>query len=131
VPVCEIGFDLRRSVRLRRAAGSVLHPAAGCDRGVDRAAAAAPGRSADAVGAYHESADQHADFSPNRGRIKPQGVFTATTDPAVENVLFFGNWVDAKRGYKAGQKIGRFRVSLEVTPPRQPNCEVYQDPLAP
>lgn len=70
-------------------------------------------------------------FSPNRGRIKPQGVFATTEDPTVENVFFFGNWVDAKREYKRGQKVGRFRVSLEVTPPKQPNCEVYQDRQAP
>jgi hypothetical protein len=66
--------------------------------------------------------------APNRGRIKPQGVLAATDDPTVENVMFFGNWVDTKREYKTGQKVGKFRVVLEITPPKQPNCETYQEP---
>ncbi|MCG3149047.1 MAG: hypothetical protein PCFJNLEI_02504 [Verrucomicrobiae bacterium] len=67
-------------------------------------------------------------FSPGPGRIKPQGLFEPTDDPAAENIQFWGNWVDAKKQYKQKQKVGRFRVALEATWPKSLNCDTLQTP---
>lgn len=70
-------------------------------------------------------------YSPNKGRIKPQGTYVPTDDPTAENVEVFGNWVDAKKEYKAGKKILKLRVALEATPPKNLNCDSIQEPQPP
>jgi hypothetical protein len=65
-------------------------------------------------------------FAPGPGRIKPQGLFTPTDDPTVENIQFWGNWVDAKKQYKQKQTVGRFRVILEAAWPKALNCDTFQ-----
>ncbi|MEI6083113.1 MAG: hypothetical protein WCS70_02300 [Verrucomicrobiota bacterium] len=72
-----------------------------------------------------------AHFSPNQGRFKPQGVFTPTDDPAAENVQYFSNWVDAKKDYKTKQRVGKFKLSLEASSPKSPNCDALQEPASP
>ena len=69
--------------------------------------------------------------SPHGGQIKPQGSYTPTDDPGAENVEFWGNWINAKKSYKAKRKIGRFRLSLQVTAPKSPSCDEYQTPAIP
>ncbi len=61
--------------------------------------------------------------APGKGRIKPQGFVIPTVDPSEDNVRFWGNWVDAKRNYKDGQKVGKFRFILSAEPPREFGCE--------
>jgi len=65
---------------------------------------------------------------PGQGRIKPQGFITPANDPSLENVEYWGNWVDVKSEYKARRQIGRFRVTLEATAPKLFNCDTEQTP---
>ncbi|HUK82976.1 MAG TPA: hypothetical protein VLZ12_10135 [Verrucomicrobiae bacterium] len=64
--------------------------------------------------------------APSKRSIKPQGYVTASTDPAAQNVSFWGNWVDVKHQYKARHKVGRFRFTLEIEPPQERNCDREQ-----
>jgi hypothetical protein len=64
--------------------------------------------------------------SPRKGHIKPQGSVIASSDPTALNVNVWGNWLDAKRQYKAGRKVGRFRFALEIEPPQERNCDREQ-----
>lgn len=66
-------------------------------------------------------------FSPSPGNVKPQGFVTASGEPGARNVSFWADWSDAKREYRAGRKLGRFRFALEAREPRDPSCDRTQN----
>ena len=61
-------------------------------------------------------------MSPPAGRLRPQGLETATTDPTAENVSFWANWSEVKETYRAGKKVTTVRYMLEVSPPEPLSC---------
>jgi hypothetical protein len=69
----------------------------------------------------------HVSFrSPAKRQIKLQGSVVQSADPSDQNVQLWGNWVDVKRHYNGGQKIGNFRFTLKAEAPRSPNCDRTQ-----
>jgi hypothetical protein len=60
---------------------------------------------------------------PSRGVIKPQGFVNESVDPTEQNISLWGDWVTAKAQYRDRQRIGRFRYTLSVVPPRVYSCD--------
>ena len=69
--------------------------------------------------------------SPNHSHIKPQGFFTPTDDPSAENVEYWGDWLGARKNYRANRRVGRFRLALEVSSPKELDCDIVQEPPIP
>ena len=61
--------------------------------------------------------------APSRGVIKPQGFVNESADPTEQNISLWGDWVKAKAQYRDRQRIGRFRYTLSVVPPRVYSCD--------
>ncbi len=61
--------------------------------------------------------------APSRGAIKPQGFVTESADPTEQNISLWGNWQSAKANYRNKQRIGKFRYTLSVVPPRTYSCD--------
>lgn len=66
--------------------------------------------------------------APGSGQFKPQGYLTPTEDSTAENVEVWSNWSKIKQTYKARKKVGKFKVVLEATDPRDFNCDKLQEP---
>jgi hypothetical protein len=60
---------------------------------------------------------------PSRGAVKPQGFVNASADPTEQNISLWGNWITARAQYRDRQRIGRFRYTLSVVPPRVYSCD--------
>ena len=61
--------------------------------------------------------------SPSRGVIKPQGFVNESADPMEQNISLWGDWVTARAQYRDRRRIGRFRYTLSVVPPRVYSCD--------
>jgi hypothetical protein len=60
---------------------------------------------------------------PSRGAVKPQGLVNESADPTEQNISLWGDWVTARTHYRDRQRIGRFRYTLSVVPPRVYSCD--------
>jgi hypothetical protein len=58
---------------------------------------------------------------PPAAEVSPQGYVTGTQDPNADNIDVWGNW-DRARGWRAGERIGRFAYVLEASPPAPAGC---------
>lgn len=65
--------------------------------------------------------------SPNANDFKPQGLVTASDDPGARNVSFWADWVEVRRQYGEGKKVGTFRFALEALAPEPRSCNRTQD----
>jgi hypothetical protein len=64
---------------------------------------------------------------PHYHQFKPQGAVAASSDPLVRNVSFWADWVEVRRQYPGGKRVGTFRFALEALPPEPRSCDRRQD----
>jgi hypothetical protein len=62
-------------------------------------------------------------MNPSAGKLRPQGLETATSDPTAENVSYWGNWGHVKKTYRARKKVTKVRYMLEVSSPGTLSCD--------
>ena len=59
---------------------------------------------------------------PPPEEVTPQGYVTESLDPDADNIDLWGNWDAVHSGYRAGERIGRFRYRIEARAPEPPHC---------
>ena len=62
-------------------------------------------------------------LAPSHAQIRPQGFTNMSSDPTDQNVSFWGNWIGARKRYRARQRIGRFRYTLQAVPAQVYTCD--------